>query len=130
MHRFWSRFALPALLAAALWTDAPEAEASLLKLSVEQLTDASDYIVRGTVSAMWVEENERGDYWTRVQIEVDEVYKGPAELDGLELDVMGGLIGARGMLVRDVPRRPWALTRSRISFMCSFPARYPVLSVG
>ncbi len=104
MHRFLSRFALPALLAAALWTGAPEARASLLPLSVEQLTDASDYIVRGTVSATWVEQNERGDYWTKVQIEVDEVYKGPAQLDGLELDVVGGLIGARGMLVRDVPR--------------------------
>lgn len=94
---------LSGLLVAALAV-APAANASTTQLAVPQLVDASDYVVRGTVSAMWVDEDDRGRHWTRVQLDVDAVYKGPAETDALQIDVLGGFLGAEGTLALDVPR--------------------------
>jgi hypothetical protein len=76
----------------------------LAPLTIEQLTDASDYIVRGVVSTTWVEARSDGQLWTKVQIEVSDVYKGPSNLDSLELDVMGGILGDRSTVVEGVPR--------------------------
>lgn len=95
---------LPALLAAAGLGFALQAHAALSPLSVEQLTDASDYIVRGTVSQTFVETDERGYHWTRVELEVATVLKGPADTDALQLDVMGGFLGDEGTLSWYSPR--------------------------
>jgi len=93
-------FLPPTLLALAL---AAPAGASVLPLSVGQLTDASDYVVRGVVSALWVEEDARGVHWTHAQVEVQSVVKGPADLDALEVTWMGGMLGAEGTFVADAP---------------------------
>jgi hypothetical protein len=94
-----------ALLALAGLGLATVASASTLApLSVDQLTDASDYVVRGTVNQMWVDTDEGGYHWTRVQLEVDAVYKGPADTDALQLDVMGGFLNGEGTLSLDSPR--------------------------
>jgi hypothetical protein len=95
---------LPALMAVAGLTLAPVAQASTLPLSLAQLTDASDFVVRGTVSQMWVDTDERGYHWTRVQLEVDAVFKGPVETDALQLDVMGGFLGTEGTISHESPR--------------------------
>ena len=90
---------------AALWLGvAATAQAATTPLTVEQLTDASDYVVLATVEQFWVERDARGNGWTRVEIEVEAVLKGPADLDALRLDVAGGLIGGQGSLVLDSPR--------------------------
>ncbi len=90
------------LLAAALGV-APQAGAAVLPLSVGQLTAASDYVVRGVVAALWVEEDARGVHWTHAQVEVRSVYKGPRDLDALEVTWMGGMLGAEGTFVAEAP---------------------------
>jgi hypothetical protein len=95
---------LPALLATAGLGFALQAHAALIPLSLDQLTDASDYVVRGTVSQTFVETDERGYHWTRVQLEVDAVIKGPADTDALQLDVMGGFLGEEGTVSLESPR--------------------------
>ncbi len=95
---------LPGLVALVALGASPVAHATLLPLTVDQLTDASDYVVRGTVSQMWVDEDERGHHWTRVQVEVDALYKGPADTDALLLDVQGDFIGGEGTLNLHSPR--------------------------
>lgn len=100
----WSRPLLPLLLAAAL-LGAPTGvtEAASVSLTFEQLTDASDYVVRGTVRSLVVEADDRGVHWTRVELDVERVLKGPAGLDHLRLDVIGGFQGAEGTWVREAP---------------------------
>jgi hypothetical protein len=95
---------LPAVLLALVGLTATVAQATTQPLSVEQLTDASDYIVRGTVNQTWVDTDERGDHWTRVELEVEVVYKGAPSTDALQLDVMGGFLGTEGTIIQDVPR--------------------------
>lgn len=97
--------ATPLILLAALGLGAPNAEASTLLLSTEQLTDASDYIVRGVVTNTWVDlDEQRGIHWTRVQLEVNEVFKGPEDTTELQLDIMGGFLNGKGTVIGDVPR--------------------------
>jgi hypothetical protein len=99
------RGTMPALLAIVGLGLATAATATTLApLSVDQLTDASDYVVRGTVNQLWVDTDERGYHWTRVQVEVDAVYKGPADTDALQLDVMGGFLNGEGTLSMESPR--------------------------
>ncbi len=101
----YERALLPGLLAAAaLVVAAPTAQAAIIPLTTAQLTDASDYVVRGTVSQMWVDTDDRGYHWTRVELEVEATYKGPADLDALRLDVMGGVLGTEGTMVVYTPR--------------------------
>ncbi len=95
---------LPALAAVAGLALAPTALATSAPLSLAQLTDASDYIVRATVGETYVETDERGYHWTRVQLEVTAVVKGPADTDALQLDVMGGFLGDQGTLSWYSPR--------------------------
>ncbi|MBN1337502.1 MAG: hypothetical protein JXB39_16235 [Deltaproteobacteria bacterium] len=98
-----SRTLLPAgVLAAALGMSSP-AGAAVLPLPLDRLTDASDYVVRGVVSALWVEEDLRGVHWTHAQVEVLDVYKGPSDLDALEVTWMGGILGTEGTFVPDAP---------------------------
>lgn len=63
---------------------------SMTRLSHEQLVDAADMIVRGTVTEVWTESNENGNIWTRAQIEVQYVLKGDVATDVLVLDQPGG----------------------------------------
>jgi len=102
MPRFHGRYFLAGLAVLALWS--PAAGAATLPLTLEQLTDASDYVVRGTVSQLWVERDARGNLWTRVELEVADVVKGPADLDALRLDVMGGFLGNEVAISLDSPR--------------------------
>lgn len=84
---------------------APLAQAHVMvPLSVEQLTDASDYIARGVVTNTWVDLDENETHWTHVQIEIDRVYKGPEDLEVLELEVIGGIINGDFTRVAHTPR--------------------------
>jgi len=70
---------------------------TLAPLSVEQLTDASDFIVRGTVTEVWTEVDDRGRIWTRARVDVSETLKGPNTPDELILDSLGGTFGSQTM---------------------------------
>ena len=69
----------------------PDAHAtSLANLSVEQLTDASTYIVRGQVTRVWSEVDANDRVWTRAELSVAHVFKGPARPKTLVIDSLGG----------------------------------------
>jgi hypothetical protein len=68
-----------AALVAALGTvSVPTAEATtIVPLTTDQLVDASDTVVRGTVTEVWTERDPDSGYvWTHAQVEVSNVLKG------------------------------------------------------
>lgn len=100
------RYALPtaALLLALLSTGGSPAEAtSMIRLSTEQMVDASDAVVRGTVTDIWTEyTNDR--VWTYAQVEVTEVLKGDPGQDLLVISQPGGLWAHRQTTVAGAAR--------------------------
>ena len=82
-----------------------EAKATTMtELSVEQMTDASDLIVRGTVTQVFTELDDRGNVWTRAQVEISEVLKGNSKTNAVMVDQMGGVHGNSYSVVRWAPR--------------------------
>ena len=69
------------------------ADASMVALSQDQLVDASTAIVRGKITEVWTEEDERGVVWTRAQVEVEETYKGNTTTKAYIIDQLGGRFG-------------------------------------
>ena len=65
---------------------------SLVPLSTEQLTDAADAIVKGTVGAVWTEVDDDSKCWTRARVDVDNVLKG-APGPWVVVSQMGGICG-------------------------------------
>lgn len=79
---------------------APVAHATqLAALSVEQLTDAATFVVRGTVTSVWTEKDDDGLLWTRARVRVTERLKGRAP----EEVVVASLGGRLGDEVQTVP---------------------------
>ncbi len=69
----------------------PAAATTLAPLTVEQMTDASDLIVRGRVTEVWTELDEHSHLWTRAEVEVTTGLKGRvAAGDVLVVDAAGG----------------------------------------
>jgi hypothetical protein len=79
------------------------AATSMVNLSTEQLTDAADSIVKGTVGAVWTEIDDGGKCWTRARVEVEAVLKGAP---GREVVVsqLGGICGPTGGWVESTAR--------------------------
>ena len=77
---------------------------TLSELSVEQMTDASDLVVRGTVTQVFTELDDRGNVWTRAQVEVSEVLKGDHTTRAVLVDQMGGVHGNSYSVIRWAPR--------------------------
>ncbi len=90
----WSALAA-AVLFSALVGSAPAHATSLARLSTEQLVDASELIVRGTVVEVWAEIDDRGAVWTRAQVEIDDVLKGDADALTVVVDQRGGTYAGR-----------------------------------
>jgi hypothetical protein len=66
---------------------------TMVQLSTHQMVDASDAIVRGTITEVWTEEDANGIVWTRAQLEVSRSYKGQNVKDAYVIDQMGGQFG-------------------------------------
>ena len=84
---------------------AQEANATtMIQLNLYQLVDASDEIVRGTVTEMWTEPDQKtGTVWTYAQIEVESVLKGdPGSV--VIVEQPGGLWGTKNAIVEGVAR--------------------------
>ncbi|MCB9679924.1 MAG: hypothetical protein H6733_00505 [Alphaproteobacteria bacterium] len=62
-------------------------------MSTEQFVDASTYVVRGTVKAVWTELVDGKYVWTRARVEVAHVFKGPDTPTELVVDSLGGVHG-------------------------------------
>ena len=45
-------------------------------VSVEQMVDASMFIIRGTVKEVWTESTDSGQVWTKARVEVTDTLKG------------------------------------------------------
>lgn len=69
----------------------PASATSLARLTVEQMTDASEYIVRGTVTETWTEQDVRGTIWTKARVSVDSSLKGDAP-GTLVVESIGGTL--------------------------------------
>jgi len=72
---------------------APASATSMVQLTTNQLIDASESIVRGTVVEVWTELDEQGAVWTRAQVDVTEVLKGDAGQSAVIVDQRGGTYG-------------------------------------
>lgn len=82
--------ALMLLLATSL-TPEPASATTFAELTVEQFTDASTWIVEGEVVRVWTETDEaRGYVWTKAQVKVDDVHKGPSVPRTIVVDSLGG----------------------------------------
>lgn len=97
--RFFFQLASAAGMAAAL---SPIAGATTIaQLSVEQMTDASDLVVRGTVESLDVEYDVHGHIITVAEIQVTEAVKGSVDVgDVLRVESPGGALDGYMM---DVP---------------------------
>ncbi|MCB9795511.1 MAG: hypothetical protein H6741_22625 [Alphaproteobacteria bacterium] len=83
----------------------PEAQATTLSaLTVEQMTDASDLVVRGVVTEVWAEEDDKGRIWTHAQVEVSQVFKGDTQTRSVIVDQMGGVLGENTMIIAEATR--------------------------
>ena len=102
--RTLSRLLIASCFAIGLSTSPTANATTLVELSTEQLTDASDYIVRGTVNAITSSTDDKGHIWTHVTIDVAERLKGPFGMQTLTVDVQGGTLGARTTVVQLSPR--------------------------
>lgn len=84
----------PSVAAAALLMmglTAPLAQAtSMVRLTQDQLVDAADVIVRGTVIEVWTEFDASGHVWTHAQVDVARVLKGDPALGALVIEQPGG----------------------------------------
>ncbi len=89
-----------AALATLGFLSGPVAEATtLVPLSTEQLVDASDAIVRGTVTEVWTEADpDSGIVWTHAQVEVQSVLKG-GDTELLIIEQPGGEWAGRATTV-------------------------------
>ena len=90
-------------LALAVASPAPTAQAtSLAPLTTEQFTNASTYIVQGTVTDVWSEVDDSGHVWSRARVRVSHVFKGPDAPETMVIDVLGGELG---QLRSEIPGR-------------------------
>ncbi len=96
-RKILSKLVLATVLTTAAMTLMPVENAqatTIAPLSVDQMTDASDYIVRGTVQEIWTEVDDKGLVWTRARLKVSETFKGADQPDELIIDSLGGTYGA------------------------------------
>ena len=71
----------------------PAGATTVAALSLEQMTDASDLVVRGVVESTWVDLDEHGHVWTRALVRVEETIKGDAAVDDyVTVEAAGGTI--------------------------------------
>lgn len=77
---------------------------SMVQLSTEQLVDASDLIVRGQVTEVWTERDEKGRVHTLAQVDVGSTLKGDVSSGALVVDTIGGTLGGVFTDVASIPR--------------------------
>ena len=83
----------------------PQANAtSMVELSIDQLIDASEEIVKGTVVATWTERDPKTQMlWTHAQIEIEESFRGDAT-EILIIEQPGGTWGSTDLIVEGIAR--------------------------
>ena len=120
--------ALPLVLAALLASAAhsPTVGATtMVPLSTNQLVDASDTIVQGTIQQVWTEEDSNGIVWTRTQIEVERTLKGDGDRTSWVVDQMGGSWGNHKTIVHG--RARFSVGEKAVFFIEALPSGRIVL---
>ena len=108
---------------------APSFATTVAPLSVEQVTDASDLIVRGEVEEMWVEPDTSGRIYTRVLVRVTKVLKGTVEVDDyVTVESAGGTLDGQTMIVDGAPR--YSVGEDTLLFLTDKPSRGVYGTVG
>jgi hypothetical protein len=89
------RVALLALALGATGFSAPRADATTMaSLTIEQITDASTYVVEGTITQVWTElDPKSGMVWTVAKVSVTDTHKGPDSPTELVISSAGGEYG-------------------------------------
>ena len=87
------KFLFAAVMTAQLAFSTASQATTMVHLNTNQLVDASDTVVRGTITEIWTEEDAKGIVWTRAQLEVSESYKGKNTKKAYVIDQMGGRFG-------------------------------------
>lgn len=82
---------------------APAHATSLAQLSLDQMTDAADFVVRGTVSDVWTEQDANGRIWTKAAIVVSASLKNTPPSD-LVVEAPGGVYAGTTLEVDLAPR--------------------------
>jgi len=68
---------------------------TMIPLTMDQLVDASDHVVRGKVVEVWAEpDRDNGFVWTKAQVEISSVLKGDLNLELAVLEQPGGTWGS------------------------------------
>lgn len=75
----------------------------MVPLSIQQLTDQSQVVMRGTVSSKTCSEDDRGRIVTRIRLRVAEVWKGEAGAGEFTVIQAGGVLGNRRVTVQGQP---------------------------
>jgi hypothetical protein len=90
--------ALPIATLVTVTAQSPTAQArSVADLSPNQMVDASELIVRGTVSEVWTEKDAAGSIWTLASVEVERVYKGESATRSVIVHQLGGSESGEGL---------------------------------
>lgn len=79
----------PFVVLLGLALSAPAGATTLARLTPDQMTDAADYVVRGTVTAVWTEQDAGGNVWTKARVDVAESFKNDAPAE-LVVESLGG----------------------------------------
>lgn len=85
-------------MVAALWI-LPVCGAQFVPLTLAELTAKADLVVRGKVRSLTGAEDDAGRVFTRVELEVAEVWKGPRQPAVLEVVHGGGSVGKKRVVV-------------------------------
>ena len=88
-----------------LWMATSAEATTMVPLSVEQMVDLSNTVVRGKVTNVWTEpDTNTHSVWTYAQVEVEKVFKGETTTDILVLEQPGGVWGTSETIVEGVAR--------------------------
>ncbi len=103
--RFLRTAALGLALALAYVPTGTAHATTFAEITVEQFTDASTYIVEGTVSEIWTEISDHdGHVHTKARVAVSQTHKGPDTPTELVVDSMGGTMGVHQTVIHGQAR--------------------------
>lgn len=78
---------------------------TMVPMSIEQIVDISNIVVKGTVTEVWTEPDpETSSIWTFAQVEVQEVLKGNSQTSVVIIEQPGGEFGEKKTTVEGVAR--------------------------
>lgn len=120
---------LAILATLSLGAVAPSYATTVAPLSVEQVTDASDLIIRGEVEDMWVDPDVSGRIYTRILVRVTKVLKGTASVDDyVTVESAGGTLDGQTMIVHGAAR--YSVGEDTLLFLADKPSRGVYGTVG